>query len=234
MHQYCHRCGGELASSDDITPFCPHCGAPQLFLQEYDRTPQNPDPDASASESSTGTAPPPHPQQVDWKIAIACAAIVAGVAAVLTLLAIRVPVLSPLRTLTILSASVITLGLYQHRRPTARINAAIGARIGLVVGLSLILSLATTMAIIGLVSRFGLHSMGTFDADLTQQMRTQIEHASAANPASPELLHYFYTPEFRAGMMLTGVAMVGALLMLLSTLGGAVGGLLRARRTPAV
>jgi hypothetical protein len=234
MHQHCHRCGGELASSDDITPFCPHCGAPQLYLQEYDRTPQNPDPSAPDPNDSTGTAPPPHPQQVDWKTAIRCAALVAGAAAILTLVAIRVPVLSPLRTLTILSASVLTLSLYQHRRPTARINAAIGARIGLVVGLSLILSLAITMAIVGLVSRYGLHSMGTFDADLTQQMRTQIEHASAANPASPELLHYFYTPEFRAGMMLTGVAMVGAVLMLLSTVGGALGGFVRTRRSPAV
>jgi hypothetical protein len=229
MHEHCHRCGGELTSSDEVTPFCPHCGAPQLYLQEYDRAVPEPGSAVPEAGTTTGAAPPPHPQQIDWKSAIRCAALVAGIAAVLTLVAIRVPILSPLRTLIVLSASVLTLSLYQHRRPAAEISPAIGARIGLVVGLALIVSLAFSMAIAGLLARYALHSMGAFDADVIQQMRTQIEHAAAANPTSPELLRYFYTPEFRVGMMLMAVAMVAAVLLLLSTLGGAVGALLRPR-----
>jgi hypothetical protein len=229
MQQHCHRCGGDLPSGEEVTPFCPHCGAPQLYLQDYDRPIL-----ADSATDTTGSPPPPHPQEVDWKTAIRCAVLVAGIAAALNLLATRLPLLSPLSTLTILCASLVTVSLYQRRRPRARMNAAVGARIGLVTGITLIVCLATAMAIAGLIARYALHSMGAFDAELTQQLRTQIEHAEASNPASPELLRYFYTPEFRAGMMLTGVGMVAVLLLLLSTLGGAFGGLLRTRRTPLV
>lgn len=227
MHEHCHRCGGEVTTGSD-TPFCPHCGSPQLFLQEYDRP--LPTPDASPS---TGNAPPPHPQTVDWPSAVRCAALVAGIAAALSLLATRIPILSPLSSLTILSASILTLTLYQRRRPGAKIDVAIGARIGLVVGFALIVSLATSMAIAGLVARFVLHSMSAFDAQLTQQLHTQVEHAAAQNPTNPDLLRAFYTPEFRAGMMLLGVSMVAAFLLLLSTAGGALAGLFRVRRTAA-
>jgi hypothetical protein len=225
MHQHCHRCGGELVSGTEITPFCPHCGAPQLYLQEYDRSESD-----TAPTDTTGAPPPPAPQLVDWQTAIRCAALVAGVAAVLSLIATRVAFVSPLSSLTILSASILTLGLYQRRRPLARMNAAVGARIGLVVGLSLVICLSAAMAIAGLIARFGLHSMGAFDAELTQQLHAQLDRAIAANPVPPETARYFYSPEFRAGMMLTGVAMLSLMLLCFSALGGAVGGLLRTRR----
>jgi hypothetical protein len=82
----------------------------------------------------------------------------------------------------------------------------------------------------GLVARYALHSMAGFDAELTQMMHAQIEKAAATTPETPELLRFFYSPEVRAGMMLAGFAMVSGFLMLLSTIGGAVGGLLRTRR----
>jgi hypothetical protein len=229
MQEHCHRCGGDLASGDEVAPFCPRCGAPQLYLQDYDRSNLVP---GSDTADTTGSPPPPHPQEIDWKTAIRCAALVAGIAAVLSLIAIRIQLLSLLSTLIILCASLITLALYQQRRPRARMDAAVGARIGLVVGIILVVCLGTAMAIAGLLARFVLHSMGAFDAELTQQMHTQIEHAAATNPASPELLRYFYSPEFRAGMMLAGVAFLVVILIFFSTLGGAFAGLLRTRRTP--
>lgn len=205
-----------------------HCGAPQLYLLEHDV------PETAGELNTTGTAPPPHPGQVEWQTAIRCAVLIAGVGALLSLLATRIPVLSPLSTLWILSASLTTLSLYQRRRPLAWMNAGVGARIGVVVGLALITFVAAAMAIAGLVARFGLHSMGNFDAELARQMHAQIEHAAAANPATPELLRYFYTPEFRAGMMLAGIGMMAGVILIFSTLGGAVGGLMRTRRpTPA-
>ncbi len=85
MQQHCHRCGGELSEGDEVTSFCPHCGAPQLYLPEYDR------PSVAAELDSTGAPPPPHPQVVDWKTAIRCAAVVAGIAAALTVLAMGLP-----------------------------------------------------------------------------------------------------------------------------------------------
>ena len=159
MQNFCHRCGGELASGS--SPFCPHCGAPQLFLTESARSPSDAD---SSAASSTGALPPPRPRQIEWHTAIRCAALVAAIAAVLSLVATRVPFLSPLSSLWILSASLITLSLYQRRRPLAWMDAAIGARIGIVAGLSLDISLALAFTIAGLIARFKLHAMGGFDA----------------------------------------------------------------------
>src|SRR5580693_7195839 len=71
----------------------------------------------------------------------------------------RVPVVSPLTWLWTISGSMITLALYQKRKPLAWMDASIGARIGVVVGLALVSCLAIAMAGAGLVARFGLHNM---------------------------------------------------------------------------
>jgi hypothetical protein len=86
----------------------------------------------------------------------------------------------------------------------------------------------------GLVARYGLHSMAGFDAQLTQLMHAQMQKALATAPEPPEVQSFFYSPEVRAGMMLAGFAMVSAILLVLSTVGGAVGGLLRMRRKVSV
>jgi len=231
MQQSCHRCGGDLPSGPDVTPFCPHCGSPQLYLQDYDRPILAPD---SIPQDTTGAAPPPPPQQIDWQTAIRCAALVSAVSAILSLLAAKIDILSVLSTLTILSASLITVGLYQRRRPGSRMDASIGARIGLVAGLILVVALTLAGVISGLVARFVFHSMSTFDIEITRQLHSQLDRMAAANPLPPELVHYFLTPDFRAGMMLSGIAFVAVMLLLFSTLGGAVSGLLRTRRTPVV
>jgi hypothetical protein len=179
-----------------------------------------------ASEGSTGILPPPRPQQVDWKTAIRCAVGVSLVAALLSVASTRLPVLSPLSWLWTVSGSVIALGLYQRRRPQAWMDAGVGARIGIVVGVVLVMSIAIGMAAAGLVARFNLHAMGTFDADL----RAQIEKAAAMNPQPAEVMRYIYSPEFKAGAMLAGFAMMAGFVMVLSTIGGAVSGLVRTRR----
>jgi uncharacterized membrane protein HdeD (DUF308 family) len=222
MHEYCHRCGGELAASEGVAPFCPHCGAPQLFLPDQgdDATQEN-------DGESTGVLPPPRPQQVEWKTAVLCAAAVAGVAALLTLLAAKVPALTFVSWLWTLSGAAIVLGLYQRRRPQAWMDATVGARIGIVSGLALIAAIAVSMTICGLVARFGLHAMGPFDAEL----KSQIEKAAAMNPQPAEAMRYVTRPEFRAAIMLGGFAMMSGVVMLFSALGGAMSGMLRTRRT---
>jgi hypothetical protein len=224
MHEYCHRCGGELSASDGVSPFCPHCGSPQIYLQDYEEQ------TGAADGDSTGAPPPPRPQQVEWKTAIRCALLVAGVAAVLSLVSARVQLVSPLSWLWTISGSIITLALYQKRRPLAWMDAGVGARIGIVVGVALVVLLAIAGAGVGLVARYGLHSMAGFDADLTQMLHAQIEKAAATAPESPEALRFLYSPEVKAGLMLAGFGMVSGILLVLSTVGGALGGFLRMRR----
>lgn len=209
---------------DGSSPFCPQCGAPQLYLLDHEQ------PAELTEGDTTGAAPPPPPRQVEWKTAIRCALLVAGVAAVLSLVATRFEAISMLSWLWTVSGSLITLALYQRRRPLALMDAGIGARIGVVVGVVLVSCLAVAMAAGGLVARYALHNMAGFDAQLTQQLHQQIEHAIASNPEAKSVRGYLYSPEFRAGMMLAGFAMISAVLLVLSTVGGAVGGLMRTRR----
>ena len=171
---------------------------------------------------------------MEWKTAIRCAAAVAGIGAALSLVAMRVDVLSPVSLVWIMSASLITLGLYQKRRPAAWVDVGVGARIGLVVGICLALGLGTAMAGAGLVRRYGLHSMGNFDAQMAEQIQTlqKTIQQQPVTPATAGMVKFVNSPEMRAGLMLTTFAMATAVLVVLSTLGGAFAGLLRARRGP--
>jgi hypothetical protein len=230
----CHKCGEELPAGSGESPFCPHCGSPQLYLaleNQSVETGGEPPLDATG-EPTTGTLPPPQPRQIEWKTAIRCAAAVAGIGAALSLGSMRVQVLSPVSFIWIMSASLITMGLYQKRRPQAWMDVKIGAHIGVVVGVCLALGLGVAMAGWGLVARFALHSMGSFDA----QMAAQVQHAiqTSTTPVPAEMLGFVQSPEFRAGIMLAGFAMVSAFLLVLSTLGGAFAGLIRMRRGTAV
>jgi hypothetical protein len=234
MKEFCHTCGGELAVGSGESPFCPHCGAPQLTLSlDYQSVETGGEPKVETpGPASTGTRPPPRPQQVDWKMAIRCAAAVAGVAGLLCLAAVRLPMLTPASVLWVMSGSLITLGLYQRRRPAAWMDARIGARIGLVAGLCLAIGLAIPMAVAGVIARFGLHSMGSFDAQLATIFQTVIKQSATPFPA--EALQLIQSQEFRAGYVLFVFAVVGVFLLVLSTAGGAFAGLLRMRRKAAV
>jgi hypothetical protein len=227
MQEFCHRCGEELPAGSRESPFCPCCGSPQLFLALENQSVETGG-EPAPGEASTGTLPPPHPQQVEWKTAIRCAVLVAGIAAVLMLGSMRVDMLSPLSFLWILSASMITMGLYQKRRPTAWIDVRIGARIGLVVGICLALGLGAAMAGWGLVGRYVLHSMGSFDAQMALQVQMAIQ--KSATPIPADMLGLIKSPEFRAGILLAGFGMLSVILLVVSTLGGAFAGLVRMRR----
>jgi hypothetical protein len=211
-----------------MSPFCPHCGSPQIYLQDYEEQ------TGAGDTDTTGALPPPRPQQVEWRTAIRCAALVAGIAAVLGVVSAQVQMVSLLSWLWTISGSLITVALYQRRRPLAWMDAGVGARIGVVVGLALMTCFAVATAVGGLVARYGLHSMAGFDAELSQMLHAQIEKSAATTPEPPELQRFLYSPEVRAGMMLMGFAMVSGALLVLSTLGGAVGGFLRTRRKISV
>ena len=234
MQEFCHTCGGALPAKSGESPFCPHCGAPQLTLSLDYQSPETggEPPAGTPGPASTGMRPPPRPRQVDWKTAIRCAAAVAGVAGALALGAMRVPLLFGAALLWFMSGSLITLGFYQNRRPTAWMDARVGARIGVVVGLCLAIGLAVPMAVAGVVARFRMHAMGGFDAQLAAVFQKVIQQSST--PFPPEALGLAQSQEFRAGYVLFCFAFVSAVLLVFSTLGGAFAGLLRMRRKAAV
>ena len=180
--------------------------------------------------ASSGTLPPPRPDQIDWKIAIRIAAVVAAVGASLSLVSARVPNLSPLSTVWVVSASLTTLAMYQRRRPSTLMNAGIGAKLGVVVGLALVFFLGAALSLGMVVARYKLHTMSNFDAETARALKMQMDQLAATRPIPPNSLALINSPEFRAAMMLTGFGIAFSGVFLISIFGGAVGGLLRTRR----
>jgi hypothetical protein len=230
MQRTCHICGGDLPEGNS-TAFCPHCGTPQLTLS-LDLQPVEAE---SAAEATTGTQPPPRVSPIDWKMAMRCAAAVAGIAAVLSVGALKIPVLTMASMLWVMSGSLVTLGLYQNRRPLAWMDARIGARIGVVVGLCLTVAISIPLSIAGLVARFALHAMGGFDTEMAAQFHHVLEQSTqqSGTPLPPGALALIQSPEFRAASVLFSCAFSVAVLLVISTLGGAFAGLLRQRRSAA-
>ena len=231
MHETCHRCGEDIATaiasaSSTTNAYCPHCGAPQLYLPEYVPS------DSGVVADGSAAAPPPlvSGRQIDWHAALRSAAVVALGGAVLTLVAAAFPVLGMANWIWVVSGSVIALGMYQKQRPLASMDAGVGARIGLVVGVLLSAGLGFATAIVGLVVRFGTRGMGQFDSAMTERLHAQVKLMAATNPLPPDLIGFFYSPEFVAGMMLTMCAIVAGIVIAISTAGGAFAGMMRAAK----
>lgn len=237
MPEYCHICGGELPAGTGETPFCPHCGAPQLRLAMdlQNQGPSDVQEDA-ALVASTGTQAPPRPALIDWRLAIQCAAAVAAVGGLLAVGSLRLPILAPASILWVLSGSLITLGLYQNRRPAARMDARIGARIGVMVGICAAAGLAVPIAAAGVVARFGLRAMGGFDAQLAAIFDKVIQQSAAQGGGSlpPGSLGLIHSPEFRAAYVLFSCGVAAFIVLMFSAAGGAFAGLLRTRQRAAV
>jgi hypothetical protein len=103
-----------------------------------------------------------------------------------------------------------------------------------VVGLTLVVFLAVTIAISGLIGRYGLHNTAASDSQLTEALRAGYERSVAASPEVSQIKGFWYSPEFRAGMMLGGLGFMAGILLALSAAGGAMSGFLRMRRKVSV
>jgi hypothetical protein len=238
MRETCHRCGGDLpdheAAGDSRSPFCPHCGAPQLLLSDYSE-PLSTGTEAAdgSSVASTGTLPPPRPNRIDWPMALRGAIVVSLVAAALSLLAAGLPNLTLIGSVWIISASLTTLALYQRRRPLAAMNAGVGARIGLLVGFVLVFVLAATLSAGLCIGRYKLHIMSGLDSEVALAMKAQkvqFDQLAATRPLRAEDLAFVTSLQYRTTMVLLYFSLILFAILLISVFGGAVGGLLRTRR----
>ena len=254
--ELCHRCHGVLPQhapavgrsytglEPDAMLFCPHCSAPQIRMPEHMR-PLAVEPGVV---STTGSLPPPDPRAVDWPVALRAAALVAAAGAGLKVLALAVPQLEIVATPWVAGCSILALGLYMRQRPRAWMDARTGLRIGAASGVVMVAALGIALAAAGLVARFLLHRMGGLDDEMTQlleatrsQMAAAMAQQGQPGNLSPDLqaevqrrmLGFLASGEMRGGLALFYLAFTGALVLLLSTAGGAFSGLLRDRRHAA-
>ena len=226
MRLTCHRCGGDLPG-DDLRGFCPTCGAPQLrFGQESDGE--------SETGDSTGSLPPPRPREINWPLAMRCAAAVALGTAVIFAVAFVVPLFGLPDLLLLFGASFLTVGLYRRRSPEAILTATVGAKLGLSTGVLLLAGLAISLSAMLMLARYRTHTMGTFDAQWSSQVEELLDRTRATSPVPPEAERQMQTPEFRAGSMLAGLMMLGGFLLVISAGSGAFAGSIAVRRQTKV
>jgi hypothetical protein len=231
IQRHCPRCRSVLHFEDHGTlVFCWNCGAPQITLSEelLDQAEQQVQ-DAAAGAQGSSTVQIQDPSAVNWKAAIHIALIVAGA---LSAIAMLVP---PAEMLAWLAPSIV-LALYASRNRQTRITTGLGARIGLLCGVLCSLGLMLITALQMLVLRFGIHGMAEMEANMNSVMLEAKTRAVAqSGQAAASIFDLFLTaPEFRAGFFLAGLAMVAAILMVLSTAGGAFAGFVRSRQTKTI
>ena len=231
MHRFCHRCNADLPPHDEGTLiFCSHCGAPQILLSEELQTQLEAQTNA-ATEGATAAATPNTRLQT-WPAALRCVALAGAITAGLLFLSLLFGPIILLAFLWAVISPVVILGLFQVRLPQVPITANFGARLGFLTGLTVALVFNVVYAVTMLVARFGTHAMGAADkqmATVLDQFRAQTESQQGVPDSLLAFIHNLAVPEFRAGFMLLGVAMMSAILLTITTVGGAFAGFIRSR-----
>jgi hypothetical protein len=223
MDHACHQCGTEI---EEGTPFCRHCGAPQIRIPTLDEPASPPMPPGTPADAQppavpvpVGQAPQLGPAGIDWQQALP-AALWAG-----ALLAVAwiVPYIGYF--LWIIAAGAVAVAFYRRRVPQAPITPAIGARIGAVCGLFGFVGFAALMAVALLLLRGS-----TKFREMLQQAMQQAA-ASNPDPKAQELLAQMTSP--------AGLAFIVTLVMVvflvgfvaLSAAGGAIGAWLHRQKS---
>lgn len=210
--------------------FCTHCGAPQVLLSEELQTQV----EAQAKAAEDGAVGPVmrEPGSLMWAGALRCIGLAGAVAAVLSALSAVLPPVVLLTLLWAIISPVVVIGLFQSRFPLVPITTGFGARLGLLTGLAVgvVLSIANTVEL--LVRRFAMHGRGMVEFDnmwdgmFAQQQATWTAQLGAAAQPFARALD---VPEFRAGIILASMAFGIAILLAITTAGGAFAGFVRSR-----
>ena len=210
--------------------FCWNCGAAQVMLsEELQELAETQRSEFAASSQGLqpaaggGTLTQVPDLLVLWKSMIAIAAAVSAALSVVSV------ILPPLELLAWMAPALV-LASYAARHRETILTAAVGARVGLVCGIFGAFGLALATAVQMLILRFGLHRGGDFDANMAAvlaQTKLRVAAQSGAEPAA--FFNRFAVPEFRAGFFLASLGLVTAILLALSTAGGAFAGFIRSR-----
>jgi hypothetical protein len=217
MEQVCHRCGENLVA-DEL--YCPHCGAPQLRVEESGAV-------VSAQEGSLQQSLDRATDMMRWRAAIRAALLIAAPTALLS-------ALLSLGALWVFIGGFFTVRIYR-RRTDAPTDSRIGWRIGGLMGvLSAILWLAIE-ALSMLVERYGMHQGQALDSTFRKAIQAAIHTMNQENPAFqhqfPWFAHFWLSPDGIATLYLSGTALIALSMILFSALGGALGGSSQRNRT---
>lgn len=212
MERQCHHCN---AAVPEGAPFCAACGAPQIRVV----APQTAPPPAPEHGFTAPPLPPPaygSAAHVSWGTAFKkCLIAAATLIAVLMLL--RVPLLI---FLAIPAGGWFAAYLYSRSLP---VTGGIGARIGAVTGLIAYVFYALITAAAMVFQRERL---------LDEVKRAMTEAASRnPDPQAQQIVQKMMTPEGIAVLITLGAIVMLFMFLILSSVGGAIGGATSKGRT---
>lgn len=221
MDVTCHRCH-QLFPGDSA--FCPHCGAAQLYVSADQVEEQG---IASVLPAAQSLA------RIDWHRALLSALMVAAAAAVLSALAVLVPVLSVARFLWILTAATTTLWFYLKPAPNRPMDGGIGARIGLVTGLAISFLSTFSTALFMVIQRYVLHRGDVLDTAFAAMLTALADFYKKLGIDAKQqdlIFSLLRSPEGHAGQMLSEFAMRAIYITLFLALMGGISGMMRRGR----
>jgi hypothetical protein len=219
MEHPCHSCRQAV---EDGVPFCQHCGAPQIRVATAEpllasesagaegQSPRDLDAFQTTQHVSKVASPMP------WSNALPACSLAAAIAAVLMALGLMVPLLA------VVGAGFLAVGFYRRRNPGVLIKAGAGARLGAVSGLlcfgmSAVLELALAIFHKGALLRDKM-----FEAMQQAASRT-------TDPQAVAMLDYLKSPAGMAVMIVFVLIFAFVAFVVLSSLGGALGGIVLGR-----
>jgi hypothetical protein len=197
---------------EDGIPFCPQCNAPQIRVGGGSAT-------ESVAELSAASFPTYSGNSIEWSEALPAAALAGLIAAFLMFIALGV------FGLGIIAAGVFSVLFYRRRNPASNLTPAVGARLGAVSGL---LGFGI-FAILSAVGTWVFHSGGELrDA----MLKTIIEQAAArgSDPRTQQTAEYLKSPAGLVFMMGAGMVLLLVFVLVLCSLGGAIGAALMRRK----
>ncbi|SEG47881.1 hypothetical protein SAMN05421819_3154 [Bryocella elongata] len=201
--------------------FCFHCGAPQVLLSQElrDVAEQQQAPADGADGAATPATQQLDPTVIQWQPMLK---LVAGVSACFGLFSFLLPLS--------LFAPAIAMSLYTSRFRQARVTAGLGARIGLLCGIIVSAVTGTIGAISSLILRVRSHGDSAFDDAFRTQIQQFRDQLTAQHtPDVAGTTAFLNIPEFRAGMMLCGAALMIAIFLGVISAAGALAGYTRSR-----
>ena len=223
MEHPCYKC---QTSIDEMLPFCPHCGAPQIRVASPEEgtepAPLTPDAQQVAPPTSWAPAPAYHLQAIQWDAAWKGAILSGLLAAVLC----ATPVIYRACCLWLLGAGAFAVFLYQRRLPGAHVTPGMGMRFGAVSGV-----VGFVAFTFWLVFQFAKNSQ-EFRTTLEEQMEKSI--GANPDPRAQDILRQFMnnlnTPQGLATFFVLTLVVMAIAFVVFSAAGGAIGAAMFARR----
>jgi hypothetical protein len=214
MEQSCHKCGQTV---EEGTPFCAHCGAPQIRVAIPEPVEVLPGEKALQGQLVETARSQAMPVPLPWARALLPCALAALLGALSMLLGLAFPA-------AVLGAGFLAVALYRQRTAGA-VRAGLGAKLGAISG---ILCFGISAVFVALAA-----TVPDFRVKIRAQILDEIQKAAATRAGDPQVqaaLDQLKTPEGLAMMLVIGSALLFVFFIAIASLGGALGGAIMSRQ----